>query len=201
MLMKDFRQKRRDRAIPITDIAIKKVKRIRLFGFSLEQEEAIQRIHKQVLLEAKRLNEDRKSTKFEVGIMIDLHTWRYFIIQGKEECSVEMKDNPEAYEYYLKAKKNQLMFIHNHPSTGTFSGEDFEFFCSKEVFYIATIVGNDGTIYMLRKGASFDNRILGEYDKLANKYYNMGNRNNNGTLAMKDILKIASQFDLEYRKG
>ena len=93
------------------------------------------------------------------------------------------------------------MFMHNHPSTGTFSGEDFKFFCNNDSLYIITVVGNDGTVYVLAKTAYFDIKVLADYTMLAANYYNAGYIRNNGTLAIRDILKRANDYGLEYKKG
>lgn len=146
---KDFEQKRRNRPVAITDIAISKIRKTKFTGFTTQQEEMIQELHKLALREAKALNEKLNTNYMETGILVDLHTWQYWIIHGKKVREVEMKNNKEAYEEFEKAKKNQMMFIHNHPSTGTFSGEDFKFFCMHEQFYMATVVGNNGTVYAL----------------------------------------------------
>ncbi len=200
-MVRDFQQNRRDRAIAITDIAISKVRETRFRGFDSECLKEIQKHHKEVLKEAQRLNKLYHTNKMEVGILIDIHTWNYWTIYGKKECEVQMKDNLDAYKVFVTAKKNQLMFIHNHPSTGTFSGEDLKFFCNNESLYMVTVVGNNGSIYALTKTPYFDIRILADYGLLADSYYKQGHINNNGTLAIHDILKIADKYGLEYKKG
>lgn len=196
----DFKQKRRNRPLAITDIAISKVRRTRLYGFDTEQEAKIQQYHKEVLSRAQYLNNRNNSKEMEVGMLVDLHTWNHWLIDGGTRV-VEMKSNPVAYQYFLHASRNQLLFMHNHPSTGTFSGEDFKFFCLHDVFYIMTVVGNNGDIYVLRKKEEFDISVLAEYTKLANSYYEKGYTKNNGTLALRDILRNASKYGLEYKKG
>ena len=197
----DFEQKRRNRPIEITEIAIFKIRKTKIWGFSNAHEEFIQELHKLLLSEARKLNLENNTNKMEVGILIDIHSWDYWIIHGNKECEVEMKNNPEAYGIFVKARKNQLMFMHNHPSTGTFSGEDFKFFCNNDSLYIITVVGNDGTVYVLAKTADFDIRVLADYTMLAANYYKAGYIRNNGTLAIRDILKRANEYGLEYKKG
>lgn len=99
------------------------------------------------------------------------------------------------------ARKNQLMMMHNHPSTGTFSGEDFKTFCNNDSIYVMTVIGNDASIYILVKTKDFDKNVLFEYARIAQKYYEMGYKQNNGTMAMKYILKNASKYGIEYKKG
>lgn len=115
-----------------------------------------------------------KSNLMEVGILIDLFTWQYWVIHGTNEREVQMRNNIEAYRVLESAGKNRLMFMHNHPSTGTFSGEDFKYFCNHESLYMITAIGNDGTIYALTKTYKFDIKVLGEYGKRAEWYKSIG---------------------------
>lgn len=199
--VKDFQQKRRNKAIGITDIAISKIRKTEFFGFTTEQEEKIQELHKTLLRTAQMLNIKHATNDMEAGILVDLHTWESWVLEGKISKMVKMEDNMLAYDRFVSANKNQLMFMHNHPSTGTFSGTDFKFFCNNDVFYMITVVANNGTIYALTKTSNFDIRVLAEYAKLSKYYYDLGHINNNGTLAMRDILKIASEYGIVYKKG
>lgn len=200
MKVMEFRQKRRNRPIKITDIAISKVKYTNFDGFSFAQEEFIKERHKELLREAKRLNLENNTNRMEVGILIDIHTWDDWIIYGAAN-EVNMKNNLEAYLKLETARKNQLMFLHNHPSTGTFSGADLKYFCNHDSLYIITAIGNDGYIYSLTKTNQFDIGVLSEYERMAFAFSEKGHIKNNGTLAMKEILKQANKFGLEYRKG
>lgn len=200
-MIKDFEQKRRNRPIEITDIAINKVRTTRFYGFTKEQLLYIQDRHKELLREAQKLNKVHNSNLMEVGILIDLFTWRYWIIHGTNKREVQMKNNLDAYRALESAGKNRLMFMHNHPSTGTFSGEDFKYFCNHESLYIITAIGNDGTIYSLTKTPQFNINVLSKYIEKAEWYKSIGKITNNGTLAMRDILSIASDYGLIYKKG
>lgn len=197
-----FMQKNRSRAIDITDIAISKVPRTHISGFDKEQNQYIQKLHKLVLKEAQVLNETYHTNEMEAGVLVDLHSWTYFLIAGNKPREVELRNNPEAYKKLICAYKNQLMFIHNHPSTGTFSGEDFKMFCHHNSLYMMTIIGNDSSVYLLIKTFEFSaEKALNDYMQLSMKYYNKGYRNNNGTLAIKEILKNARKYGLIYKKG
>ena len=94
------------------------------------------------------------------------------------------------------AISNTMMFMHNHPSTGTFSGTDFKTFCNNESLYIMTVVGNDGNVRVLTKLNEFNSSdaLLYYYDlvKKYNKY------ENNGARAMKELLKNCNKIGLEY---
>ena len=194
-------QKNHNRAIAITDVAIAKVPKTHIFGFSEEQNYYIQNLHKQLLAEAQKLNEEYKTNQMEVGVLLDIHTWDYCQINGKKECSIDIRDSVDAYKMLTNARKNQLMLIHNHPSTGTFSGEDFKTFCNNDSLYIMSVVGNDASVYILVKTKDFDSRVLFEYARMAQRFYEKGYKHNNGTMAMKYILKHASEYGIEYKKG
>lgn len=200
--VKDFRQKDRSRPIDITDIAISKVPQTRIPGFSTEQNEFIQDMHKELLRRAQYLNRINNSKKMEVGILIDIHTWQSWVIDGRKECEVEMQYNPLAVQNLQSASKNSRMFMHNHPSTGTFSGEDVKMFCNHDTLYMMTVIGNDASVYILIKDINFDSElVLKDYMKFAIKYLEKGYTKNNGTLAIRDVLNNASKYELIYKKG
>ena len=202
ILANDFVQKNRNRAIQITDIAVAKVPRTHISGFDNEQNRHIQELHQLTLREAQELNQVCNTNDMEVGILVDIHSWEYWVIKGKNPREVEIKNNLEAYGRLIGGYRNQLMFIHNHPSTGTFSGEDFKMFCYHSSLYMMTVVGNDSSVYILIKSFEFDaEKAMMDYMRLSMKYYNEGYRNNNGTLAINEILKNANKYGLLYKKG
>ena len=138
----------------------------------------------------------------EAGILVDIHSWEHFVIKGQSPRKVELKNNLKAYKKLIAGYKNQLMFMHNHPSTGTFSGEDFKMFCLHNSLYMMTVIGNDSSVYILTKTFEFNaDKAIADYIHLSMQYYNKGYKNNNGTLAIKSILKNAKQYGLIYKKG
>lgn len=201
ILKEFFAQKKRNRAIAITDIAIKKVPKTHVDGFNDEQNTYIQELHKELLYEAQKLNKQYQTNLMEVGILLDIHTWEYSVIKGDKKCSVDIRSSLEAFHMLTNARKNQLMMIHNHPSTGTFSGEDFKTFCNNDALYMMSVVGNDATVYILVKTKDFNKRVLFEYAQIAQRFYEKGYKQNNGTMAMQYILKNASKYGIEYKKG
>lgn len=108
----DFAQKRRNRAIGITDVAITKVPKTNIFGFSNEQNLYIQKLHKELLCRVQKLNDLYHTNRMEVGILLDIHTWDYWVIDGKKECAVDFKDSFEVFQVLTSARKNQLMMMH-----------------------------------------------------------------------------------------
>lgn len=200
--LNQFQQKNRKKAIHITDIAIDKVPKTNILGFDKEQNKHIQALHRLVLKEAQNLNRLYDTSEMEVGILVDIHSWEHFVIKGKSPRKVELKNDLKAYKKLISGYKNQLMFMHNHPSTGTFSGEDFKMFCLHNSLYIMTVIGNDSSVYILTKTFEFNaDKAIADYIHLSMQYYNKGYINNNGTLAIKEILKNAKQYGLIYKKG
>lgn len=189
-----FEQKERNRPIKITDIAITKVPLVHIAGFLESEDKYISEMHRK-LLEISKQNNDSK----EVGIMVDIIDWTIWPIIGDSQ-QVETRDNPDAYKALKTNRKHTLLFMHNHPSTGTFSGVDFKTFCNNQSLYAMTVVGNDGCVYVLVKKNDFDkDKALMYYHNLAlNKYKKY---KNNGTMAMKELLKNAQSIGLIYSKG
>ena len=168
-------QKKRNRPIAISDIAIAKVPRTNIFGFSNDQNLFIQEMHKELLRRAKELCQKSNSNSMEVVIILDTHTWDNWVIEGKQDNVVEINDNPEAKMILETATKNSLMLLHNHPSTGSFSARDLITFCNNDSIFIMTAVGNDGSVYLLKKELRFDpSQLLLSYGELAEKYKAMG---------------------------
>lgn len=192
-------QNKRNHPIAVTDIAIDKVPCIKLRGFSSDQNRLIQRMHKELLERVKILCDACGSDSMEVARLIDLHTWDYWEIEGKEERIVRLKDNPKAKQAMDTSPKNSLLLMHNHPSTGTFLGEDLKTFCNTDSLYIMAVVGNDGSIYVLIKDVGFDAaEAMRAYGYFAEKYKKY---KNNGTRAVRALLKDAKLFGLYYKKG
>lgn len=193
-MYKDFEQKKRNRPIAITDRAISKVRCIQFQGFKAEHNKYIQEQHKLLLEIAKKYNESN-----EVGILINIIDWSAWLIIGNGNM-VETKDNPDAYAVLKSSRKNTLLFMHNHPSTTTFSGTEFKTFCSNDSLYMITVVGNDGSVRALIKESSFDaNEALAYYNTLATVKYK--NYSNNGTLAMRELLKIVMKLGYFIKTG
>lgn len=194
-VLRDFEQKGRNKPITITDIAIQKVRKTKIFGFVEDENRYIQEAHKRLLQISKEENNSE-----EVAVVIDIIQWEEEIVLGKGN-RVHMEDNPNAYQMIVEYPKNTILVMHNHPSTSTFSGDDFKMFCDHNSIYIMTIVGNDGSVQVMEKAVNFDGQeIKVKYGQLAEKYKNMGYKNN-GTMAMKYIIKHPAEFNILYKHG
>ncbi len=192
-------QKKHDKPIRITDIAINKVPCTHIAGFTGEQNAFIQERHKEILKIARDLCEKHRNDEMEAIILVNAHTWTYWVVKGKEAGNADIADNPDAKEALQTSSKNSLLLLHNHPSSGTFSGTDFVTFCFNASLYLMTIVGNDGTVYVLIKDSNFDAGIaMAEYFKLVKENADKKDR---VQLAMKAILNNSGDYGLVYKKG
>ncbi len=192
-------QKKHDKPIKITDIAINKVPCTHVSGFTGEQNTFIQERHKEILKTARELCEKYRNDEMEAIILVNAHTWKYWVVEGKEAGNADIADNTDAKEALQTSSKNSLLLLHNHPSAGTFSGTDFVTFCFNASLYMMTIVGNDGTVYVLVKNAEFDSGFaIAEYFKLVRENADKKDR---VQLAMKTILKNSGNYGLIYKKG
>lgn len=189
-----FNQKKRNRPIKITDVAVSKVARANLSNFSDKGDIFIQEQHKRLLVISKEMNNSK-----EVRILIDIIHWYIWTILGEANV-IETRNNLDAYLTMKGSGKNTMLFMHNHPSTDTFSGTDVKTFCVNEALYIMTVVGNDGSIKTLKKLNGFDKyEALLYYNKLATQKYKR--YRNNGARAMKELLKNCDKIKLSYRSG
>lgn len=193
-MAEDFEQKKRNRPIKITDIAISKVPKMELSGFSEKENIFMQEQHKRLLSISKEKNDSK-----EVGILVDIIHWHTWVILG-EANEIETRSNPGAYKAMKGSMKNTMLFMHNHPSTGTFSGTDFKTFCLNDSLYIMTVVGNDGNVRTLTKLNGFNcGEALAYYSRLATQKFK--GYKNNGTMAMRELLKSGDEIKIKYQIG
>jgi len=192
---KEFEQKVRNRPIQITDVAIEKVRKTQIFGFRPDENEIIQEQHKRLLSISKNMNNSE-----EVAIIIDIIHWKTEVIIGKLN-HIALKSNPDAYRMIKQSAKNTILAMHNHPSTSTFSGVDFKTFCDNKSIFVMTIVGNDGSVQVMGKQYNFDGDLAKlKYGNIADQYKNKGYINN-GTMAMRYVIKNPNEFNILYKHG
>jgi len=118
--MNKLRQaKVRNRAIDITDIAINKVRKISFKGFSDKENEIIQSLHKSLLRIVQEKCKNNKYNDYEYAIAVDIHNWKSVVIEG-ERGIVYINHNTQAKSMIRNGYKNSILYMHNHPSTGTF---------------------------------------------------------------------------------
>lgn len=89
-------QKKHDKPIKITDIAINKVPCAHVSGFTGEQNTFIQERHKEILKTARELCEKYRNDEMEAIILVNAHTWKYWVVEGKEAGNADIADNTDA---------------------------------------------------------------------------------------------------------
>lgn len=102
-MIRDFEQKQRNRFIQITDIAISKIRRTKIFGFTNEENDYIQKQHKRLLSISKDMNNSG-----EVAILVDIIHWETEVIIG-EANRVNINSNAKAYMMMLSYPKNTIL--------------------------------------------------------------------------------------------
>lgn len=89
--------------------------------------------------------------------------------------------------------------IHNHPSGLTFSPQDIRLFANDDNMLILVVVGNDGSLYVLEKTASFDEMGLNAaLVKIRTIDVSTAEGAAEYIRATEDLLKEVSQYGLRY---
>lgn len=190
----------REKAVAINDIAIRKVSQMKFDGFTEQENFLIWQYHKLLLRLAQELCHERKNIEYEYGIMLNLNTWEHIEIEGVRG-GVYIDSCMEAKYALENGRKNSILYMHNHPSTGTFSATDIKTFLLNDAIFIMTAVGNNGVVYSIQKTRDSDiYGFLTKYFEAVEKYKKLGYRND-ATLAIRDTLKVASKYGLIYKKG
>ena len=123
----------------ITEGSIQRVPLIRPTGWSEERAKALQEAHRELLRRARREPFGVEVSAIYATDMTQLHTE-----VGKEgKVSVPGCNVPH-------------IIIHNHPSNEIFSYEDLKAFLWRDTADAASVVGNSGNVYFIRKLDSFD---------------------------------------------
>lgn len=91
-----------------------------------------------------------------------------------DESSVVL--TPELKNYLIFSPKNNVISIHNHPQSSSFSVYDIDVALKFESIHYSTIIGHDGTRYILncnigKKPSNFA-ELQHKYKKYNMKYYN-----------------------------
>ena len=137
--------KNRFKKIDITDIAVKKVRKISYHTLSSEQNDILFDLARIVLLTSKEKNQSN-----EVAITIDLDNidngWG--ISYGDEHWVDVCSDT---ISNHLLLTGNNVAIIHNHPSTQTLSIEDIGFFFRYARLKFMVVVTNQGTVHYIMK--------------------------------------------------
>lgn len=185
--------KKRDYKIFVTDVAIDKVPYVAIPGFTKEQNEYLQEEHKNIL----RIAKDENNSN-EVLSIASQNTLKSIRIMG-DEFSVNPSKNEDAQSAFMFAKRKELMYLHNHPSTNTFSLIDIAEFIKYGQIGLLSVITNQGKLYVLHKSNTYLYNVVRDiFTELYTKYQN-------GMLdyrtVVKKFLKKCYEGGLYYEKS
>lgn len=152
--VKDLEQaKKRDHKIFVTEQAVQKVDFVQPSDFSARQAAAMQQKHRELLETAMKKNHSN-----EVLFIEDLQFSSEVQVLGSEFV-VSPGRNPFAVSVIAHADRYSLIYLHNHPSTNTFSVGDIDTFVCERAIKVMSVVTNQGEVYVLNKldNYSFEN--------------------------------------------
>ena len=141
--------KKRDHKIVITDTAIEHVDRVKPSDFSDQQADEMLKMHKKLLKYAKEENDSN-----EVLFITGLDFSSEVAVKGGE-FKVSPASNPFAISIIAHAERQSLLYLHNHPSTNTFSIGDIDTFCCEKAIKAMSVVTNQGEVYVLNKTGKY----------------------------------------------
>lgn len=185
--------KKRDHKIYITDIAINKVGKVSLSDLTDEQCTAMQKRHISLLALSKSENDSN-----EVLLIDDIDFTSEIVVKGTEfVCSPG--DNPFAVSVVAHAQKYSLVYMHNHPSTNSFSVSDIDTFVTESAIKIMSVVTNQGEVYVLNKLSDYS------YNKtralLAEIFRSFGDESYENRDFVDKFLKRCNEGGIEYEKS
>lgn len=150
--------KKRNKKVYITDIAIEKIPFIEYYGFTLEQNQIMQELAKNVLVISKESNDSNEvALTCDLGNPDPLHN---FGVALGTEHDVDVLSDTLSNHMIVSSSSVAVILLHNHPSTQTFSLEDVQFFIQHPMLEVIVVVSNQGTIHYLKRDKDFD------YDKV-----------------------------------
>ena len=185
--------KKRDHKIFITDTAIEKVSLVKPSDFSYSQASLMKSKHKELLNVAKKQNNSN-----EVLFIENLDFNNEVRISGNEFV-VSPGKNPFAVSVIAHAERQSLIYLHNHPSTNTFSVGDIDTFVCEKAIKAISVVTNQGEVYILNK---LDNYSFNNTRKLLNEIYqSYPNGDIDDRDFVKKFLKRCYEGGIEYAKS
>lgn len=185
--------KKRDHKIFITDTAIEKVSLVKPSDFSYSQASLMKSKHKELLNVAKKQNNSN-----EILFIENLDFNNEVRISGNEFV-VSPGKNPFAVSVIAHAERQSLIYLHNHPSTNTFSVGDIDTFVCEKAIKAISVVTNQGEVYILNK---LDNYSFNNTRKLLNEIYqSYPNGDIDDRDFVKKFLKRCYEGGIEYAKS
>ena len=178
--------KKRDKKILITDAAIGKVGKVKIAGFDEIQNTMLQVAHQELLKHAKEYNKSDEVLK-----ITDIHFKRIVSIIG-DENHVDPNTSIEARVLISDSGRQELIFMHNHPSTNTFSVEDIKTFVVQAQIKAMTVVTNQGVVYALSKNEQYD------YNNISNILKELVGKKLYGKAFVKEFIKKCKNGGVDY---
>ena len=198
--------KKRNKKIIITDIAISKVPRTKVYGFTAEENAKIQAYHKELLRRAKVQN---NSNEVAVVISRDSKDIKEDVWLYGEESIVGFDGTPAEYKIRSSTAR-KLMVLHNHPCTQGYSYSDIALFANNLSIYGITIVTNTGETHILVKKEMFNYTLYRQFvtmikEEALNKYSSINDEKYKlkvvQEIIAKKVIDYADELNLYYRHG
>lgn len=185
--------KKRDNKKYITDVAIDKVSLVQVEAVSDDFSNEILEMHKSILrISQKDNNSDEVLCLYSV-------TQNGAVYVKGDTFHVDPSNNQEAYGMFVRAHRNDLWYLHNHPSTNKFSMADIQTFVRYSQIGGMSVVTNQGEIYIIYKTEKYD------YNKIARIFTDsvMSYKQENSTHddAVNMFLKKCAKGGVCYARG
>lgn len=171
---------------PITDIAINRVRKVNVDGYTDEQCIEIQKQHKELLEYAKEHNEDN-----EVAFV-----FKSDLSEMTIEKPIKGTDREIIFGSALHGK--DLFVMHNHPRNSSISFDDLVEFIGSESIKTISVVKNNGGVEVLTKRDSYDKlKLLTELDRLKRKNVKSKDKKQSDAEFRKVVRKFISKYETE----
>lgn len=186
--------KKRDHKIMITDIAIDKVPYVKIPGLSDDACKAIQEEHKEILRIAKEKNNSNEILSL---MSKNLNEKSVRVLGG--EFGVDPSTDPKAVSLFNCSGRQEIMYLHNHPSTNRFSMTDIMTFIAYGEIGTISVVTNQGEVHVLNKTSKYDFEKSGKILKKIYEDYQSNKISHN--LAVKEFLKVCDKGGIVYARS
>lgn len=191
-----------DKKVPITDVALTKIGPLKFATTTAEDNFFIRLCTQRVLYLAKERNNSNEvaltfrlnDTSQEIGITYGND---HDVDVEKDSCSYHILNGPET-KLDTDFFDCVVVIAHNHPSLGTLSLQDIQFFLDHDKLRILIAVTNAGVCFSLEKLKSYSKR---EAIKLFNPsidLFNTANTNKGRLDAAKAFLNNAYSCGINY---
>lgn len=163
----------------ITDVAIQRVPKVEISGYSNAQNEFIQQQHRELLEFARDKNESK-----EVAFVFDSN-----LSNRKEYIGTD-----DRLDFGNGLYGKDLFVMHNHPRNSSYSFNDIVEFVGNGSVKTITVVKNSGVVETLTKIGDYDAiSLLRELDRFKKNNIKMG--------LDSEFRKIIDKFLIKYREG